>query len=681
MATSKSPKEVIPLLIEDNNDKKVKYSKFSKFIVLLFATLVVIGVCVIIVILLNKEDESLSIGTFGKFGMHGGNKKNQQISINSKITAQNIDSLQQICDFNATSSLFFSGYITVDDDEHAYFGGNAGYISCIDINSCSLIWKIKITDIVNTVDLPETASRNTLSLFQDKNGNKGILFGTPNEAGQMTNHKLFNYPCFAIALNIKDGSLMWKTIIANNSDSSQCQIHGFVIDRQYAFGGMSSFDYWFQPNPNVIFRGKVFKLNINNGQIIHEWYSTPIQQNREIDGYYSGAGIWPIHQIIDNYFVFGTGNLYNYPKRVQECLLGNTSSIPLTDARPYNPCGEDMSHILKWRCLEKDIHTDSLIILDKNTFEIKTGIPFAGVDAWGDYCFDIWLNNTNISFDTEPYCPKVPGRDTDAVAIATYHHNNIAYAALGDKSGRFYIIEIESGNVKVSKKVGPWAILGGISPFSMAIDEENMIAMATIRGNSDPTYKYKMGNGTIVCDGGSVHAIDLHTGHTIWQWINPYSRIEDENMQCNDTGYHDIILLDNTNVGMCERSFNGSSMLFANETVINVVIPPISDLLTPLNSIERAVNNGLVTISNGMVAIPTNTGEVFIHNITNGNHIKTLQCPDYRIETGNNTFVWNRQGIRSGITMFDDKLIYFCGVSKSEGAHGHVIVYQLNQGK
>eukprot|EP01084_Bolivina_argentea_P093564 168266_1 len=202
--------------------------------------------------------------------------------------------------------------------------------------------------------------------------------------------------------------------------------------------------------------------------------------------------------------------------------------------------------------------------------------------------------------------------------------------------------------------------MGGIHPFSMAIDEENMIGIITIRGASQPTYKYKMGNGIIVCDGGSVHAIDLHTGHTIWQWINPYSRIENGiNIQCNDSGYDDIIFLDNTNDGMCERSLNGSSMLFANETVINVVIPPIHDLLQPLNSIYRAINIGLVTISNGMVAIPTYTGEVFIHNITNGKHIKTLQCPDYKDEIGNNTFVWNRQGIRSGITMFNDKLC--CG--------------------
>eukprot|EP01083_Nonionella_stella_P298178 1012353_1 len=94
------------------------------------------------------------------------------------------------------------------------------------------------------------------------------------------------------------------------------------------------------------------------------------------------------------------------------------------------------------------------------------------------------------------------------------------------------------------KKVGPWSTSGGTNPFSMAVDEENMIAIYSIVGqkgfeyssNDIIKYSYKMGDGTVVCDAGAVHAIDLNTGYTIWQWINPYEKLNEE---CNSTLYNE----------------------------------------------------------------------------------------------------------------------------------------------
>ena len=54
-----------------------------------------------------------------------------------------------------------------------------------------------------------------------------------------------------------------------------------------------------------------------------------------------------------------------------------------------------------------------------------------------------------------------------------------------------------------------------------------MIAIYTFRGAEYPVYKYKLADGTLVCDSGSTHAIDLKTGYTIWQMVHPYGIIDD----------------------------------------------------------------------------------------------------------------------------------------------------------
>ena len=164
-----------------------------------------------------------------------------------------------------------------------------------------------------------------------------------------------------------------------------------------------------------------------------------------------------------------------------------------------------------------------------------------------------------------------------------------------------------------------------------------------------------MADGTIISDSGSIHAIDLNTGYTIWQWINPYS-----NINCSENNIIYDNYIDITIEGSCERAFDGSNMLLPNKTVNNIVIPPINDLLSPISPITRSLNIGPVTISNNMVFIPTITGEIYIHDINTGNYINKLQCPDYKL-TYNNITYWNREGTRSGITIYDNKIIYYCG--------------------
>eukprot|EP01084_Bolivina_argentea_P030390 56328_1 len=681
--------EISPLLIDSNVNLAKRSYKCVKYVIFIFVSLLIIGGIFVILYATSTwpfdKDETKFVGAVGKYPLHGGNMKNQQISLNSAINVENIDYLQLYCLFNSTNPSGFglSGYITVDDEEHAYFADTSGHIKCFDITTCTLIWSVNIGNIVNDL---RAASRNTLSLFQNKNGQKGVLVGTPNE---LTNNSTLTDPpigiwsSWIIALDIENGEEMWKTLI---SDTGSSMIHGVQIDNDgFLYGGTSSAwnSHFIPPNSNNIHIGKAFKIDINTGELVNEWQTLPAIENQtdDIDNdlYYSGASIWPIQSIIDDYFVFGTGNFYTYPYRVEKCMLGNTSFISSDNIRPNNPCGEDQSSFLQWRCFENDdIYPSSLIILNKNTFSLESSISFAGVDIWSGFCTT--LNSTEI--EEIPECTSAfNGPDADSVAVASYYFDSEPYVAVGQKSGQFYIVKVSNGELKVSKKVGPYGIMGGLAPFSMAVDEENLIAITSYRGTQSPVYRYKMADDTIVCDIGSIHAIDLQTGYTMWQWINPYGKIGE--IECNSTIYDDYF--DPTVDGSCERAFDGSPMLHPNITIPlyngSVITPPINELIKPYFSSFRAINIGPVTVSNDMVFIPTMNGEVFVHNIFNGQHIITFQCPDYEYFDGEEFIFNNRQGIRSGITMYDDKLMFYCGADASfeeYGApNGQIVVLSL----
>ena len=63
-----------------------------------------------------------------------------------------------------------------------------------------------------------------------------------------------------------------------------------------------------------------------------------------------------------------------------------------------------------------------------------------------------------------------------------------------------------------------------------------------------------------------------------------------------------------------------------------------------------------------MVFIPIITGEVWVHDIINGSYITHFQCPDYELEFEGVTYI-NREAIRSGTSIYEDKIIYYCGAT------------------
>eukprot|EP01084_Bolivina_argentea_P132399 233652_1 len=598
-------------------------------------------------------------GIFGEYPLYGGNLKRQQISPHPvNITRENIFNLEIECSYLSPNGVSFDGYITIDDNNRAYFTDYSGFITCIQLDSCRAIWRKNIAGLLgyntNTVKI---VSRNSVTIYIDKGtGLKSVLFGTPNKRIHSIGYQA-DWPCYAISLDIRNGNLLWKINLGEGIESINCHSHGFIVDKNgdFAYGGLSSFGWqnmFYQDYDTNKFRGRMIKIDLITHKIIDKFYTLPSFE--EGNEGYVGGGIWMFPAIMNDYLVFGTGDLTEYPQYISDCLYGEYDAVNINNSYHYNPCNEDVMNTSVWRCLEKNIYIDSLIVLNKTNFDLIISIPFQGIDAWTIFCDGFEPQNT-------AGCPSHPGPDGDLAIVSIYNDSNdpnIFYAAAHQKSGMFYVIEIPSGAVLISKKTGKWSTMGGANQFSLSIDEVNRIAITSITGYDDEIYyASQLADNNIVCEAGYVEAIDLNTGYTMYQIMNPYSKIGN---QCHDIKYDEYIDHSFVNKSLCERSLNNSNMLKPNETCIQyegqcVIYPNIDDTYVPLFSQDRAKFYGGITIANEMVFIPSITGDIFIHDIKTGEFIHRLECP--MNQDGEN----NRPAIGGGVTVVNERVIFYCG--------------------
>jgi len=200
-------------------------------------------------------------------------------------------------------------------------------------------------------------------------------------------------------------------------------------------------------------------------------------------------------------------------------------------------------------------------------------------------------------------------------------------------------------------------------------------------------------DGNVGCSAGVVFAIDLVTGRTLWEWVHPWMKFNDDcastcfidvNGVCADTSPYDSYEISQFfwDWGQCEMGIDESADIEAK----TVYAPKADDGV--IYELRRGSMIGPATINHDMVFIPTMTGEIYVHSILDGEYIGTIYCPEYEHENAVGTFEPNREGTRSGQTMFEDYLIFYCGgtfVHPTDGDYmnsllqqGAMVVMQLN---
>eukprot|EP01084_Bolivina_argentea_P068521 124741_1 len=188
------------------------------------------------------------------------------------LNEDNINNISILCTYTSPGGMAFLGYPTIDDNNNSYFSDASGYITSINLDSCELNWRTHIGTLLGYNESITISTYQTLTIFQDSNGNKGLLFGTPTNRVFASNYP-DNDGCFAVSVHLNDGTFWWSIVLGekNKKQDFYCSTHGFTVDGKYAFGGFAqSNTYNLRNNSKII--GRYFKIDIDKHEIVDIWY-------------------------------------------------------------------------------------------------------------------------------------------------------------------------------------------------------------------------------------------------------------------------------------------------------------------------------------------------------------------------------------------------------------------------
>ncbi len=367
---------------------------------------------------------------------------------------------------------------TVSGDA-VYFPDWAGNLFAVNKHTGQLIWSHKISDYDG---FSGAFSRNSPAIH----GNDLIIGDIET---QVAPHDGANI----IAVDRQTGTLHWITRVDTHITA---EITGSpVVFGDVIYVGVSSVEEAFAlagtAYPCCTFRGSVVALNAHNGKILWKTYVMP--DNGGMPGSYTGGSIWqpPAIDPLRGQLYVGTGNNFSAPAAVLQCQQ------QAIDAG--NPNAD---------CTAPDDLFDTALALDLRDGHIRWSRRLLKYDVWTVPC---------IVPGFEAFCPSPAGPDYDLGGSGP----NILQGRLvgfGQKSGIYWALNPDNGDIRWSTQVGPGGGTGGIQ-WGSATDGRRIYA--AISNNNEKSYTLVPSGQSI--NWGSWSALDLLTGRLLWQSADPIS--------------------------------------------------------------------------------------------------------------------------------------------------------------
>jgi polyvinyl alcohol dehydrogenase (cytochrome) len=365
------------------------------------------------------------------------------------------------------------------DEEAVYVPDWAGNLFKLDRHTGALRWKRRISDYNG---VPDSIVRNTPFVHGDL-----LIFG--DQAGRVRR------PASVMAVNKHTGERLWITRVDDHPMSLVTQSPVVFDNRVYV--GVSSHEETLSPDiPGYVcctFRGSMLSLDARTGEILWRVYMTP-------EGY-SGNAIWGSTPVIDakrGSVYIATGNNYTLPEPVARCVVENMAT----------------PHAIQ-ECFSPDNHFDSVMAMDLYTGAIEwvtRSIPF---DAWTLGCILPELPGV-------PPCPEPSGPDFDFAqgpslfTIVQANGQKRELLGAGQKSGKYWTFDPDTGAVVWDKQVGVGGALGGLQWGSATDGVRIYTAISNYDGkgwelnrNGEPTGQ--------LAHAGVLSALDSETGTILWQ--------------------------------------------------------------------------------------------------------------------------------------------------------------------
>jgi polyvinyl alcohol dehydrogenase (cytochrome) len=346
------------------------------------------------------------------------------------------------------------------------WGGN---LYKINTNTGKAIWTHNMTAYGLA---PGTISRTTPVI----SGTTLVVAASPSIGAQQP------LGAYLLAINTATGKLIWK-VQPDPNVNALLTGSPIVYNGMIYLGVSSGEEYLTAP----AFRGSVVAFSLATGALLWQTYMVPPG--------YTGAPVWSSTPAIDpkrGSLYVTTGNNYTVPQAVENCEQA-ASSPPAILA-----------------CQDPSNYFDSVVALDLTTGAIKWGRRMLPDDAFIGACL------TNL-----PGCPEPVGPDYDFGAGPNFftiiiNGQRVDIVGAGQKSGVYWALNPDNGNVIWLRQVGPGGKFGGIQWGTATDYVQIYVAVSNSRYAS-----YNLQPSGMPWNGGSWAALGAPAGRINWQVADP----------------------------------------------------------------------------------------------------------------------------------------------------------------
>jgi len=386
------------------------------------------------------------------------------------FTAAKLASLRPLWQVPLRGTMRFA---PVSDGTSLFVTTSLGSLARLDRTSGQVLWDV---DLGTALDIKGAFSK-----------------GNPALAGDLVVVAIHNVPALA-AFEKATGKLRWKTAIADSQLANITQ-SPLVHDGRVFVGtsglGEESILKLAAGQTCCGFRGSVMAFDLASGRLLWRTYTLP-------EGYFGGA-VWSTAPAVDpkRRIVYATaGNAFQIPPDVQKCALAN-----LHDRAALR------------RCYPAGVWFDSILALDERTGAIKWGFRANDYDVFTGTCLVYDDSGTLLYADSRPRKDCGGGPDYGfAQGPMLWRAGGRDLVGAGQKSGEFWALNADTGQVVWHRVVGPGSRVGGVR--AQATDGKR-VYLATgriVKGDVQfPAGTEPPGPPT------AFMALDCATGRTLWE--------------------------------------------------------------------------------------------------------------------------------------------------------------------
>jgi polyvinyl alcohol dehydrogenase (cytochrome) len=372
-----------------------------------------------------------------------------------------------------------------------YFPDWAGNLYAVNKETGSLIWSHQISDYDGVIGAlsrvsPAVDIDNKQLIIGDNviNGGGGANRANP---AMLTPGNLKTGGANVIAVDQATGLLRWITQVEKHPAAiitGSPVVFDGVVYIGVSSGEESLAATEFKTYPCCTFRGSVVALDAKTGTML--WQTFTVPENGGVPGGYSGAAVWqpPAIDRSRGSLYVGTGDNYTAPLEVEACQ----NKIPTED------------------CTALDDYFDSVLALDLKTGQIKWARKAQDFDTWTVACLTKKVPNKNCEVPASPdfdFGGSGPNLVGDIVGF-------------GQKSGIYWALNPDSGDLVWATPVGPGSDLGGVEWGTATDDERIYVAISDADG-----IEYTLVPSGQKITWGSWSALDVATGKILWQTADP----------------------------------------------------------------------------------------------------------------------------------------------------------------